>query len=104
MNVNPLGGFNQGQYTLITSTAAISDSANYSVVPGGAIAGFPTSNFSVTNDGTHLLLNVNVSGNPSLVWTGAMERVGHDDQQLDQSWRIHNPCERAVRRYQYQRQ
>ena len=71
LNVNPLGGFNQGQYTLFTSAGSLSDAATYSIVPGGPIAGFPTSNFSVTNDGTHLFLNVNFTGNPSLVWTGA---------------------------------
>ena len=70
VNINPLGGFGAGQYTLFTSTALLSDTATYTFVPGGAIAGFPTSNFSVSNDGTHLFLNVNFAGNPSLVWTG----------------------------------
>ena len=41
LNVNGLAGFGAGQYTLLTSTAAISDSATYTVNRGWLARGFP---------------------------------------------------------------
>ncbi len=70
LNVNGLPGFGANVYPLFTSTAAISDSATYTIVPQGALAGFPLSYFSVTHDSTHVFLNVNFTNPTTVIWRG----------------------------------
>ena len=70
LNVNGLPGFGTNAYPLFTSTATISDSATYTIVPQGALAGFPASDFSVTHDSTHVFLNVNLANTTTVIWRG----------------------------------
>ncbi len=68
LNVNGLAGFGEGTYTLFTSSGSFSDSATYTVAPGGSLSGYPVSDFSVTHDASHLLVTVTF---PTNTWTGA---------------------------------
>lgn len=71
VNVNGVAGFDEGQYTLVTSATTIaSNAATYTVVPGGTAASFPAGDFTVTNDSTHLFLTFALA---PVVWTGATD-------------------------------